>query len=120
MKKTPGKKTTWWVFTNPVTRRAIRVQNPGGLPGFQRWNLGTPIARIDGVEQVGHAACGEFNGAVICSRQCEIADPHTDCVCSCGGKNHGADWKGISTTRTSESEEEAWDKYVDGEMSPAI
>ena len=105
----------WWSFTNSQTGQVTRMQRPGQHPGFVRWNLGTAVVVIDGVEQYGQKSGATQKDSVKCSRVCELADPRTYCVCSCGGKNHGVSHGHVPMN---EEEEAAWDQYVDEEMAP--
>lgn len=43
-----------WYYYNPETGMIRRFDiQPYEMPGFKRWNLGTPLVEIDGVTQFG-------------------------------------------------------------------
>lgn len=98
-----------WFFRNPDTGYiTVMDGDPKLHPGWAGWGhdlnadgcVRQPrekhtYARIffDGVEQWGRKMKATQNDAVICNRGCETAQ-EPDCVCSCGGRNHGIAHKG--------------------------
>jgi hypothetical protein len=93
-------KTGRWFFYSRSSRSfAFTLEgDPTHHPGWVKWqnvyrNDGSfrhrlAVIRISGLEYYGQRGTGVVSDLVVCNRGCETAK-NPDCVCSCGGKNHG-------------------------------
>lgn len=90
-------------------------------PEFKGWIAGKhnqAFVMIDGWLCEAHQMRHRVSDSKRCAESCKKAHPWTECHCICGSEHHGDQYDGH--VEVGEAEEEAWDAYVDGVMSPAI
>lgn len=95
-----------WFFYDPLKHETFVLDNPSAHPGFQRWKVTRktedgrvlakePLVLLEGVRLQGRKLRATQNENAPCTPGCKKATEPM-CVCSCGGKNHGADNMGFA------------------------
>jgi hypothetical protein len=98
-----------WFFYDPLKHETFVLDNPAAHPGFQRWKVTRvnpltcrvlskePIVLFGDIRLQGKKLRATQRDSVKCTTACKRATKPV-CICSCGGKNHGIENRGLAET----------------------